>query len=113
GVFGDNAQATGISPSVWRYYLLSSRPETSDTQFLWRDFIAKNNSELLANLGNLVNRVVKFLNAKYDGVVPDFIEAASTPVFAPFKEDVNRLLKEYVELLDGVHIKAGLDKAMH
>jgi len=32
GVFGDQAQETLIPPSVWRYYLLSSRPETSDTQ---------------------------------------------------------------------------------
>ena len=32
GVFGDGAKDTGISPSVWRYYLLSNRPETGDTQ---------------------------------------------------------------------------------
>jgi methionyl-tRNA synthetase len=32
GVFGDGAKETGIGPSVWRYYLLSNRPETGDTQ---------------------------------------------------------------------------------
>lgn len=32
GVFGDGAKDTGIGPSVWRYYLLSNRPESGDTQ---------------------------------------------------------------------------------
>jgi methionyl-tRNA synthetase len=52
GVFGDSAKETGIPPSVWRYYLLANRPETSDTQFSWADFVAANNNELLANFGN-------------------------------------------------------------
>jgi hypothetical protein len=45
---------------VWRYFLLSNRPETSDTDFKWSDLAAKNNSELLANLGNFVNRSLSF-----------------------------------------------------
>lgn len=57
GVFGNNARETGQPPEVWRYYLLSQRPENSDSSFLWSKFIAANNNELLANLGNFVNRV--------------------------------------------------------
>ena len=68
GVFGNNAQDSGISPSVWRYYLASVRPESSDSHFSWDDFVARNNSELLANLGNFVNRLIKFVNAKYNGL---------------------------------------------
>lgn len=45
---------------MWRYFLLSNRPETSDTDFKWSDLAAKNNSELLANLGNFVNRSLSF-----------------------------------------------------
>ena len=45
---------------VWRYYLLSNRPEQSDTDFKWTDLAARNNSELLANLGNFVNRALSF-----------------------------------------------------
>jgi methionyl-tRNA synthetase len=56
-VFGNNAQETGIAPSVWRYFLLSQRPENSDSSFQWSMFIGANNNELLANLGNFVNRV--------------------------------------------------------
>jgi methionyl-tRNA synthetase len=54
GVFGDAARGTGIPSEVWRYYLLSNRPEASDSTFVWTDFADKNNNELLKNLGNLV-----------------------------------------------------------
>ena len=49
---------------VWRYYLLSNRPEASDTDFKWSDLQSRNNGELLANLGNFVNRVLKFTESK-------------------------------------------------
>lgn len=45
---------------VWRYYLLSNRPEVSDTDFKWTDMRARLNNELLANLGNFVNRALAF-----------------------------------------------------
>lgn len=60
GVFGDDAMNTGIPSEVWRYFLLINRPENQDTVFTWSDFIAKNNNELLANLGNFSNRALKF-----------------------------------------------------
>jgi hypothetical protein len=41
GVFGPAAKETGIPASVWRYYLLSIRPETSDAMFSWDDFVSK------------------------------------------------------------------------
>ena len=91
---------------------MSSRPETSDTQFVWQDFATKNNSELLANLGNFVNRLIKFVNAKYAGVVPDYTAGINDLSFDQYKESVNALLKSYVEELEEVHIRAGLEKAM-
>ncbi len=72
GVFGDGAMDSGIAPEVWRYYLLFNRPEKSDSDFSWDDFGLKNNSELLANLGNLVNRCLKFIKDRFDGVVPNY-----------------------------------------
>lgn len=59
-VFGNSAKETSAPPSVWRYYLLMNRPETSDSQFMWGEFIARNNTELLNNLGNFVNRVSRY-----------------------------------------------------
>ena len=44
GVFGPMAKETGIPPSVWRYYLISTRPETADAMFSWADCVSATNS---------------------------------------------------------------------
>lgn len=111
GVFGNNAKETGISPSVWRYYLASVRPESSDSQFSWKEFVTKNNSELLANLGNFVNRLVKFVIAKYNGVIPDF-DPQNIPNYAGFEKDVNDLLATYIENMEAVNLRRGLELSM-
>lgn len=54
GVFGDSAQKKALHPT---YYLISHRPETSDTEFHWDSFISANNNLLLKNLGNFVCKV--------------------------------------------------------
>ena len=72
GIFGDDAMNTGIPSEVWRYYLLANRPEQQDTVFLWADFVAKNNNELLKNLGNFSNRFLKLLASSFKGVVPAY-----------------------------------------
>lgn len=72
GVFGDSAQETGVPSDIWRYYFLAHRPETSDSEFDWDSFIRVNNNALLKNLGNFVNRTVKFANSPhYRNIVPD------------------------------------------
>ncbi|ODV84777.1 hypothetical protein CANARDRAFT_28915 [[Candida] arabinofermentans NRRL YB-2248] len=111
GVFGNNAQETGISPSVWRYYLASIRPESQDSQFSWLEFVTKNNSELLANLGNFVNRLVKFVIAKYNGVVPKY-DVKNCKSHPKLIEDVNALLKTYINDMETVHLRKGLETAM-
>eukprot|EP00775_Hariotina_reticulata_P006776 gene6776-6993_t len=70
GVFGTDAVDTGIPVEVWRYYLLANRPEAQDTDFKWSDLQARNNNELLKNLGNFVNRALVFVVKFFDGVVP-------------------------------------------
>jgi len=70
GVFGDQVASTRIPPEVWRYYLLSTRPESADTEFNWDDVLARTNGELLANLGNFVNRLLAFVSTKLGGIVP-------------------------------------------
>jgi len=53
-----------------RYALNSILPETKDADFTWKDFQAKVNNELVAILGNFVNRVMVLTDKYYDGVVP-------------------------------------------
>jgi len=115
GVFGTNARETGVPPDVWRYYLLSRRPEQGDSEFEWKAFIDCNNNELLKNLGNFVNRIVKFVNSNnYDSVVPDWTEyKESEPSWEEWKSSVNTTLKQYIGELEAVKLKAGLSTALH
>ncbi len=71
GVFGSDAKESGIPADAWRFYEFYNRPEKSDTQFTWKDFQEKVNSELIGNLGNLVNRTLTFVSRYYDGVIPE------------------------------------------
>jgi methionyl-tRNA synthetase len=67
GVFGNHCKETAVLPEVWRYYLLTNRPESADTKFLWSDLGAKNNNELLANLGNFCHRTLSFAASRFAG----------------------------------------------
>lgn len=55
---------------VLRYVLTSNAPETKDNDFTWKDFQAKNNSELVAILGNFVNRTLVLTHKYFSGAVP-------------------------------------------
>lgn len=70
GVFGSDAKESGIPADMWRFYIFYNRPEKSDAQFTWKDFQEKTNSELIGNLGNLVNRTLTFIDRYYDGIIP-------------------------------------------
>lgn len=109
GVFGNNAKDTGVPPDVWRYFLLKNRPESGDSQFEWRSFVDSNNSELLAKLGNLVNRIIKLVTASYNSTIPEFTVPES---FNPALDDITALLRQYINELEGVHLRAGVLTAM-
>ena len=53
-----------------RYALCASAPETKDNDFTWKEFQARNNNELVAILGNFVNRALVLTNNYYQGTVP-------------------------------------------
>ncbi len=55
---------------VLRYVLCANAPETKDNDFTWKDFQSRNNSELVAVLGNFVNRALVLTTKYYNGVVP-------------------------------------------
>ncbi|XP_010527469.1 PREDICTED: methionine--tRNA ligase, cytoplasmic-like isoform X2 [Tarenaya hassleriana] len=116
GVFGNDAKETNIPVEVWRYYLLTNRPEVSDTQFTWDDLQAKLNGELLNNLGNFVNRVLSFIakpaGQGYGSVIPDAPGAESHPLTNSMAEKVGKLVEQYVEAMEKVKLKQGLRIAM-
>jgi methionyl-tRNA synthetase len=61
----------GLDPDALRYYLTAQAPETARTAFDPDDFVTRNNSELVAALGNFVNRTLTFAQKYFDGQVPD------------------------------------------
>ena len=62
-------------PDALRYFLTAAGPETQDTDFTWAEFVRRNNDELVANWGNLVNRTLtsayKNFGRSRAGVLPD------------------------------------------
>lgn len=55
---------------VLRYVLTANAPETKDNDFTWKEFQARNNNELVAVLGNFVNRALVLTGKYFDGTVP-------------------------------------------
>ena len=62
------------SQDVLRYTLTANAPETKDNDFTWKDFQTRNNSELVAILGNFVNRAVVLTHKYFEGRVPQNIK---------------------------------------
>ena len=58
-------------PDPLRYLLSINMPETGDADFSWAEFVRRNNEELVATYGNLVNRVLSFTYRNFDGKVPE------------------------------------------
>lgn len=79
---------------VLRYVLISTCPETKDNDFTWKDFQARNNSELVAIYGNFANRVLSLIKKYYDGKIPK-VESKNR-VDELVLEDV-KVLKEQIE----------------
>ncbi|XP_008318853.1 methionine--tRNA ligase, cytoplasmic isoform X2 [Cynoglossus semilaevis] len=105
GVFGDMAKDTGIPSDVWRFYLLYVRPEGQDSAFSWADMALKNNSELLNNLGNFINRAGMFVTKFFDGCVPVMdLQQEDKKLLAM----VSWELQHYIQLMDKVKIRDAL-----
>ncbi|XP_069826472.1 methionine--tRNA ligase, cytoplasmic [Dendropsophus ebraccatus] len=105
GVFGDMAKDTGIPADIWRFYLLYVRPEGQDSAFSWNDLMLKNNSELLNNLGNFVNRAGMFVQKFFNGHVPKMeLLAEDKRLLA----QVTAELRQYNQLLEKVRIRDAL-----
>ncbi len=95
---------------VLRYVLTANAPETKDNDFTWRDFQARNNNELVAILGNFVNRVVVLTHKYYGGEVPapGAFEQVDREAFA----EMEALKTSLTENLETFHFREALKDAM-
>ena len=80
---------------VLRYVLTINAPENKDNDFTWKDFQNRNNGELVAILGNFINRVVVLTKKYYDSVIPDSNELndVDNEVIVSVNESVKKIEK--------------------
>ncbi len=95
---------------VLRYVLTANAPETKDNDFTWADFQARNNNELVAVLGNFVNRAMMLTHKYFEGKVPERGELAETDITA-FRE-INAAADRLTAAIETFHFREGLKEAM-
>jgi len=104
GVFLD--QALELLPAdYWRWWLAANAPEGNDVAFSFERFAAGVNNDLADTFGNLINRVLKFVASKYDGVVP----TAGQP--SELETSLEAKLEEHLTKLKAYHDERALRKA--
>jgi methionyl-tRNA synthetase len=102
GVFMDTALEL-LPADYWRWYLMANAPEGSDTAFTWEQFQSAINRDLADVLGNFVNRILKFNEAKFGGVVPAGGEAG--PIEQRLYAAVSERLAELTEQLEAMELR--------
>ncbi len=101
---------TRYDPDPIRYYLTVNMPEAKDTDWSWEDFYKRNNDELVATWGNLVNRVLAFACKNWDNKVPEpgELQSEDQELLASMEKGFQTVGDE----LNAVHLRAALAEAM-
>jgi methionyl-tRNA synthetase len=96
-------------PDPLRYYLTAGGPETQDTDFTWDDFVRRNNDELLANWGNLVNRTLVSAHTNFGAVpAPGELTEPDTHVL----DGIAAAFGEVGAHIEGARFRAAIAEAM-
>ncbi len=95
---------------VLRYVLTANAPETKDNDFSWKDFQQRNNSELVAVLGNFVNRTLLLTDKYFDGYVPQPGELSSADKEA--LEEIVKIKQEVEKSIENYRFREALNNAM-
>jgi methionyl-tRNA synthetase len=96
---------------VLRYVLTANAPETKDNDFTWRDFQSRNNSELVAILGNFVNRAMVLTHKYFNGVVPAATQLQSIDNDAI--AELTTIRQALTANLETFHFREALKEAMN
>jgi methionyl-tRNA synthetase len=91
-------------PDPLRYYLTAVMPETRDSDWSWSGYVERNNTELVGNWGNLVNRVLNMTKRYFGGVVPEPGEL--TDVDQALLAAIDGGFADVAELYDGCKFRA-------
>lgn len=93
-----------------RYVLTANAPETKDNNFTWKDFQARNNSELVAILGNFINRALVLLHKYYGGKVPEC--GILTPMDTEMMADTEKAVAAVSANIEEFKFRKALEEAM-
>ena len=96
---------------VLRYVLTANAPETKDNNFTWKDFQTRNNSELVAILGNFVNRAIVLCHKYFGGDVPEAGELDDKD--REMLQDLGQIRTALDEALETFHFRDALKEAMN
>ena len=96
-----------FAPDLLRYTLAANLPETRDTDFYWKEFQLRNNSELADILGNFINRTFTFVFKHFDGKVPavnklEKIDEEMLKEISEYPQRIADLFEKY-KIRDGVN----------
>jgi len=96
---------------VLRYTLCANAPETKDNDFTWKDLQAKNNNELVAILGNFVNRTLVLTHKYYNGLVPEALEYTNDDL--RILEEIAKAPEKVAAALDQFRFREALAEMMN
>ncbi len=99
-----------VSPDTLRYYVTSIFPETKDANFSSEELKSRNNGELAAAWGNLVNRVIGFTVSKFDGVIPERKELTERDLLLHSKRD--EVFQSVARAYEEVRLRDALKESM-
>ena len=99
-------------PDPLRYVVAANMPESSDSDFSWREYVRANNDELVATWGNLVHRVLTMSHRNFDGAVPPFSADRQDAEGTALLTAASTLPEEVGGDIGDAHFRRGLERSM-
>ncbi len=100
-----------FAPDLLRYTLAANLPETRDTDFYWKEFQLRNNSELADILGNFINRTFTFVFKHFDGKVPTLGKLEK--IDEDMLKEISEYPKRVADLFEKYKIRDGVNEIMN
>jgi methionyl-tRNA synthetase len=100
-----------FDPDLLRYTLAANLPETRDTDFYWKEFQLRNNSELADILGNFINRTFTFVLKHFDGKVPE--QGKLEKIDEDMLKEISGYPKRVSDLFEKYKIRDGVNEIMN
>ncbi len=100
-----------FAPDLLRYSLAANLPETRDTDFYWKEFQLRNNSELADILGNFINRTFTFVFKHFDGKVPALFKLEK--IDEDMLKEISEYPKRVADLFEKYKIRDGVNEIMN